>query len=477
MSDRAPTVFIGMDVSKGYIDMHAINHAGSKLAAGRFDDTATGHETLRRLIHAQLETSPEEVILVGVEASGGLERNWVRMLRAYDPRVIVAVLNPLAVKRFLAHNLHRSVTDAVSAAGIARYLASGLRLHETRSDPALDGLRELYHCAMAAMHRSTESRNQLQSLLPRVHPDLVQFVRSGIPDWVLQVLGRYPTAAALARAKRSTLAAIKHVTDARADALIAAARQSVASQTDAFTGQTIQFLTRDILQQAQTIDELKATICAALHNDPAVQVLRSIPGIGEWSAACLRIEIGLIERFPSAEALTAYAGLDPCYHQSGDRTRTMRISKHGRRHIRALLYMCAVSAVRANPVVAAFYDRLKGAGKPTLVALTAAMRKLLHLVYACWVTDRPFDAHHEARRCERLRTERRSPTAHAGETGDGAVAGAALGGTDAGPRITAPVTRREAQRRRAAALPQTPARCVVRGPGTTPRRENESDRS
>ncbi|MGB5072976.1 MAG: IS110 family transposase [Bacteroidota bacterium] len=468
MNVQTQTLFVGMDISKGYADLHAINPARSVIAKGRYDDTASGHTQVRALLGDWLEKHPGAAILVGVEASGGLERNWVHMFKKLRPQVRVSTLNPLAVKRFLALDLHRSVTDARSAAGIAEYLASGERLHQIQSDPALEGAQDLYRCICASIEQMSETKNRLQSILPRVQPDLIQFLRDDIPQWALAVLERYPTAPQLARAKTTTLARIPYVTALRAKALIAAAKQSVAAQTDAFSAATVTFLAKEIAHQRSTIDKLKQTLADAVKDDRSFRVIESIPGIGTWSALSLRIEIGLIERFPSAKALTAYAGLDPRYHQSGDDLRTMHISKHGRRRIRAILYMCALSATKANPVVAAFYDRLVAAGKPKMVALTAAMRKLLHLVYACWISETPFDAQYERKRQERIAQERIAlENTQNAETDETPVQAADAEETDM--RITAPVSRREAQRRKAAAVPQTRIIRVMRGPGAASR--------
>jgi transposase len=463
MTQHATEVFVGIDVSKGYVDLHAVNHAQSVLAKNRYDDTADGHAQVRSLINDWLRKSPEKGIIVGMEASGGLERNWARMLRALGLRVTVAILNPLAVKRFLDQDLHRSVTDARSAAGIAQYLVMGRRLHQTESDHAMEGVRNLFRCISGFKLQETRSANRLQNLLPRVHPDLVQFARDGFPQWMLIVLKRYPSAPRLARAKPGTVAQIPYVTQQRAKELIAAAKQSVASETDAYTSAAVVYLAMDIIHQRSVAKEMQQTLVSAMKDDPGFRTIMSIPGIGEWAALTLRIEIVRIERFSSAEALTAFAGLDPRYHQSGDALHTFHISKHGRRQIRTVLFMCAMSAIQCNPVMAAFYDRLIAAGKPHMVALTAVMRKLLHLVYACWITERPFDAEYEA--------QRRASRTPANEVDKEAMPDAtACDDCPTGPvRITAPVSRREAQRRKAATVPQTRNKRVVRGPGAASR--------
>jgi hypothetical protein len=309
----------------------------------------------------------------------------------------------------------------------------------------------------------SQTKNRLHSLLPRVQPELIQFMRDDIPQWVLAVLERYPTAPQLARVKPDTLARIPYVTTARAKELITAARQSVGAQTDAFSAATVAFLAKELIHQRDAIEKLKRTLADAIKDDIGFRVIESIPGIGRWSALSLRIEIGLIDRFPSPEALTAYAGLDPRYHQSGDGLHTYHISKHGRRRIRAILYMCALSAITANPIIAAFYNRLIAAGKPKMVALVAVMRKLLHLVYACWFSDTPFDTEYERRKQEQRSkiaksTEDVAPDRYNDNNNSISVT-----------QVAAPVSRREAKKRKAATVPQTRIKRVMRGPEATSR--------
>ncbi len=106
------------------------------------------------------------------------------------------------------------------------------------------------------------------------------------------------------------------------------------------------------------------------------ELLRLVPGIGPVSARTLLAE------FPELGALTrrqaaALVGVAPFNRDSGE-MRGKRAIQGGRAALRACLYMAAVAAVRgANPALAAFYERLRRAGKPTKLALTACMRKLV----------------------------------------------------------------------------------------------------
>ena len=88
------------------------------------------------------------------------------------------------------------------------------------------------------------------------------------------------------------------------------------------------------------------------------------------------------------------AGLAPLNQDSG-KARGKRHISGGRSMVRSALYMASLSAVRYNPVIKTFYDRLTAAGKPKKVALTACAHKLLRILNAMARTNQPWnDAFH-----------------------------------------------------------------------------------
>lgn len=104
-------------------------------------------------------------------------------------------------------------------------------------------------------------------------------------------------------------------------------------------------------------------------------ILRSAPGVGPVLSVSLLAglpELGKLNR----QKLSALVGVAPLNDDSGKHRGTRRVWG-GRAQVRAVLYMAAVSASRANPVIRAFYKRLVAAGKKPKVALTACMRRLL----------------------------------------------------------------------------------------------------
>lgn len=122
------------------------------------------------------------------------------------------------------------------------------------------------------------------------------------------------------------------------------------------------------------------------------ELLVSIPGIGEKTAAVILAEVQDISRFDDVRQLVAYAGLCPRERQSGTSVRGKpQLSKSGNARLRKALYMPALVAKRWNPLLKATAERLAARGKTKMAVLGALMRKLLHLAFGVLKNDTPFD--------------------------------------------------------------------------------------
>ncbi len=144
-------------------------------------------------------------------------------------------------------------------------------------------------------------------------------------------------------------------------------------------------------EQIETVmGEVRSLVASDLVLSKNFALLRSISGIGEVSAVVLLAELPNIADF-SPKALAAFAGLSPSEHSSGSSVRRPgKISRVGSRRLRGLLYMCALSAKRANKALADFVQRMADAGKPPKVILVAVARKLLVYAHAVVRTQKPF---------------------------------------------------------------------------------------
>jgi transposase len=120
----------------------------------------------------------------------------------------------------------------------------------------------------------------------------------------------------------------------------------------------------------------------------ADDLLRSVPGIGPVTASTLIAdlpELGRLDR----RRIAALVGLAP-FARDSSVFRGRRMISGGRAHIRRVLYMATLTAIKHNPAIRGFYLRLVAAGRPGKVALTAAMRKLLTVLNAMLRDRRPW---------------------------------------------------------------------------------------
>lgn len=121
-------------------------------------------------------------------------------------------------------------------------------------------------------------------------------------------------------------------------------------------------------------------------------LLESIPGVGRQTATTILAELPAVCRLPSAESAAAYCGLAPREFQSGTSVKKRtRLSKAGNARLRKALFLPTQTAVRFNPLLKGFFERLVGAGKPKMQAVGACMRKLVMLCYGVLKNRKPFD--------------------------------------------------------------------------------------
>ncbi|MCW5619491.1 MAG: IS110 family transposase [Burkholderiales bacterium] len=142
----------------------------------------------------------------------------------------------------------------------------------------------------------------------------------------------------------------------------------------------------------EAIGQLNIDITRRLRSSPAWQakaaLYQSFKGIGPLSCATLMVMLPELGRLDGRK-ISALVGVAPFNRDSGT-LRGRRSIWGGRAPVRCMLYMAALSAIRFNPVIKGFYQRLIGRGKPHKVALVACMRKIVTILNAMARTNTPW---------------------------------------------------------------------------------------
>jgi transposase len=246
----------------------------------------------------------------------------------YQAGQTVSVINPAAVKAFAQSRLSRTKTDRVDAQLIARFC-------QAQAPPAWTPL--------------PQEVRELQALVRRLE-SLIE----------MRVMEENRLSSGLT---------------------VDAVRQSLEEHL-AYLG-----------EQIKRTEELIRT---HINNHPRLkrqsELLDSIPGIAETTAALLLSEITDITQYRSARQVAAYAGLVPRERQSGSSVRgRTRLSKIGNARLRRALYFPAITALRCSPFFQAWAEGLHKRGKSKMSVICAVMRKLVHVAYGVLKHGKEFD--------------------------------------------------------------------------------------
>lgn len=147
----------------------------------------------------------------------------------------------------------------------------------------------------------------------------------------------------------------------------------------------IQYLDQRLEKLNQEIEQLTSTNQQWIAQ---VNLLTSTPGIGQVIATTLVSDLPELGQL-TAKQIARLVGVAPLNHDSGQH-KGKRMINGGRAHVRAILYMGAVVAMRHNPTIKAFYERLVSRGKPKKLALTACVRKMLVILNAMVRDNQPW---------------------------------------------------------------------------------------
>ncbi len=385
--------YLGGDVSKGYCDFVMLDKT-KKIVLKNFqlDDTPSGHKQLKEILINFINDQKSCTIYAAVESTGGYENNWYKMLCDLQQELSISTtrLNPLGVHHTAKAELRRNKTDKSSAYNVAEYLISYPEVVRYNNERYFESLRRQWKFVKMLKKNKVGLMGQLESLVYVANPDIMAYWKEKMPEWVLTVLSKYPTAKELSRARVDSLVKIPYISRKKAEALVKAAKISVASSIDENMGFLIKSLAMEIkalINSIKTQSIYLETSC----DIPEIELLTSFKGIGKATAIGLILEIGTIDRFSSSKALAAFVGVHPVFKVSGDGISGIRMSKQGRKEARWTLFLIARSAIVHNPHIRTLYEEYQKKGKCKMSSIGIIMHKILRIVYGMLKNNTTYD--------------------------------------------------------------------------------------
>jgi len=308
----------GVDISKDVFDVY-----GSESGHNQFKNDASGFKSF-------LKGLPKESLVI-MEATGYYHYRLAQFL--FKKSVLVSVVNPLSVKRFIQMKLAKVKTDKSDAKAICEYG----KINEVPLYTALTNVQseclQLFRLMDSFIKKRTATKNKL-------HGEEVL----GVPSkWVYRSL------------KRNR----KHL-----DKELLGIENKLLS----------------LVKQEQQVQ---------------LTLLTSIPGIGLKTALFLIVVTDGFKKFENAKQLCSYVGITPTIRESGSSVRgRSRISKVGNRKLRNLLFLCSFTACKQNKGCREIYERIVNKGKSKKLALIAVSNKLIKQSFAIAKSGLPYDEMH-----------------------------------------------------------------------------------
>lgn len=297
-----------------------------------------------RLPTARLDELAEE--FAGSDAAIEASSNYRPIYEVLDEHLNVIVANP-SKNRLISDATAK--TDRLDAKRLAHLLRSGMLAESYVPEDEIRELRDLVRTRKALIEERTAEKNRVRAVLKRTN--------NTYDSELFGPTGReFLTELSLSTADRTIIEAHLGVID----------------------------------ELSAQIEELEKLIEQHVLESPAAQLLLTIPGVGQTTAAVVVAELGEIDRFDSHEEVVSYAGLDPVVHQSGDTEIYGSISKEGPGAIRWALVQSAHVAVRCSEYFGNFYTRLKRR-KNKQIAIVATARKMLVSMYYMLTRNEPYD--------------------------------------------------------------------------------------
>ena len=165
-------------------------------------------------------------------------------------------------------------------------------------------------------------------------------------------------------------------------------------------GHVIVLIKEHINYLDQEIEKIRKQIADLIGRNPHLKqrkdLLDSIPGLGKATIPHLLAELDDLEKFNHVRELVAFIGLAPKEILSGSSIKGKpRLCKIGHARLRKALYMPALVSIQCNPVMIAFYNRLKEKGKNGKVIVCAIMRKLVHVIFGVLKSGKKYDPNYK----------------------------------------------------------------------------------
>ena len=379
-------LIVSLDVHKNTHYVHCeCKNTGEYIAKDfSFPNSAPGFQRFFTEIQTRLKQNKISALAVVLEPTGPYWKPLAYAAVARDWPLYLVSTEQVYHQR-IADDPGASKIDTLDPRTIAKLFRDGKAFPARLLQGVFLQMRRLHREYMDLTKKLAREKIQIRCLLSEVNPEFTSFFANPFGKIAMAVLNTAPTPQMIHALGIDKLTAIfkshgNGIIGRRKALKLLTLMESSIAVPDKTTVPLLKRTVERVYVYQEQINNVADSL--TLLAKPWIAKLTSIEGIDQRPAARFIAELGDISVFKSPKSLVSMAGIAPKAWASGTSVKKKtRISKKGNPYLRTIIYFMALSCIRKNTPLKAYYNHLLAKDKPKMVAIIAIARKLLHVIY------------------------------------------------------------------------------------------------
>lgn len=375
-------IYVGVDIAKTNHYASIVNHSTGEIIENPF--LITNNKQGFDLLYSKIKDLDKENVLIGLESTAHYGNNFIFYF--HEKQFKLGLINPIQTSTLRKTRIRKVKNDKVDSLLICEALSLGYYNLLSNYDIELLEIKSLCRFRKDLKDKVSSAKIQLDSFVDQVFPELNCFFKNNLDiKTAHELLKLYQSPQDISKINLTKLSNLLIKSSRgkydknRAIELKQLASRSVGINNSALCIQIKMTIELIELLESQIKDIEKQVSVFIKKSD---NVITSIPGIADTTAAIIISEIGDINRFNNPSQVLAFAGLDPSVKQSGTfNASSTRMSKRGSSLLRYALILAANNVQLNTKTFSNYYNIKRAQGKLHYNALGHCAGKLIRIIF------------------------------------------------------------------------------------------------
>lgn len=375
-------IYVGVDIAKTNHYAAIVDYSSGEVLENPF--LITNNKQGFNLLYSKIKDLDKDEVLIGLESTAHYGNNFI--FHFNEKQFKLGLINPIQTSTLRKTRIRKVKNDKVDSMLICEALSLGYYNLLSSYDIALLEIKSLCRFRKELKDKASDAKIQLDSYVDQVFPELNYFFKNNLDiKTAHQLLKLYQSPQDIAKINLTKLSNLLiDSSHGRYDKNRAIELKQLASNSIGINNSALCIqikMTIDLIELLESqINDIEKQVSDFIKKND--NVITSIPGIADTTAAIILSEIGDINRFNNPSQVLAFAGLDPSVKQSGTfNASSTRMSKRGSSLLRYALILAANNVRLNTKTFSDYYNTKRAQGKLHYNALGHCAGKLVRIIF------------------------------------------------------------------------------------------------